>query len=309
MRQWALKLLFYIIILIPAIQACSIFKRTEKMEDIPSERLFHEEQQIEGGRDATAEYFRETGKIFQQCLQECLLGISVKCFRKVVCPEPGDYEKAGACYDSFFNSLKGGTNLSREDVERYIAESASRYSRFFSYLDSLKLLADRAGIIFEIKPPGSIFKDPYWDFGPEPGCNILVDKKSFLFAIPPCEASTYNYMTLQQEPVAASLIHLNRDCMLFLNSDQDPGEKFFRSFRDIFTEGKNITNDIEGACQATLFPGRFLLIDPEKEPGQPEIGSLMEEYGVPAVVTGNAGTFRAAIYLKESYRHHLDIRK
>ena len=138
-------------------------------------------QHIEGGPEATAGYYAETRQQLMNCLEECLTQIALAKYKSI---EEGIDEaksKGERCHEDFFNSMKGGTNLSKEDISRFLVSAGEKYGAMYAFLDTLSKRFRALDLRFEVQPPDRISKDPYWYTGAFYGSKILIANGAFHF--------------------------------------------------------------------------------------------------------------------------------
>ncbi len=262
------------------------------MEKEPPEYM---EQKVTGNREATARYVQETEEEFKKCLGVVLLDISNRCLLQEEDIAEKVMEDAMNCYSSYFQSMKGGINLTQDDIKDLVTFEVKRHRSFYKTLREISKEFTDEGVKFEILSPGDIYCDPYWDTKLEVGCNIRTDNGAYLSAFPLFPATTSDYMALRQEPVAAHILYINKDCMLFINHNQDPGEKFTEVYRKVFRDPVDVKYEIEGAWAASI-SNNFLHLDSEREFSDAKLEELKNKYNVTAVVKANSGQFTAYIY-------------
>lgn len=284
--------LVYLVLIITIFLQCSLTKRNEIVEKKPPEYM---EQKVTGDREATARYVQETREEFKKCLKAVLLDISNRCLLKEENIVEKVMEDALNCYNTYFQSMKGQLNLTEEDIREIIIKEEERHRKFYDKLREFSKKFTSEGVRFEILSPGDIYSDPYWDTKLEVGCNIRTDNGAYLSAFPLFPATTFDYMALRQEPVAAHIIYIDEDCMLFINHDQDPGERFGRVCKKLFWNPVDVKDEIEGAWAATL-SNNFLHLDSEREFSDTELEELKNKYDVTAVIKTDFGQFTAYIY-------------
>lgn len=118
-------------------------------------------------------------------------------------------ERAIECWKSYFQSMKGGINLTEEDVKRAIRREEKMQKRFYNALTKLIDKFREKGFQAEIIPPDKCHKDPYWDTGLSAGCNIKVNN-AYLCAFPLIPATTSDFLASRQYS-AANVILINEE--------------------------------------------------------------------------------------------------
>jgi hypothetical protein len=251
-----------------------------------------------GGRDETADYVMACREEFRGCLRQVFLSVAQKAFRQEASITRKVMPDATRCYSAYFRSMKGQINLTKEDLRSLITKEEKRQKKLYQALQGLSDRFKREGLGFEVLAPGDIYCESAWDTGFIVGTNIMTEAGAYLFSSPLVPAYTADYMALRQEPVAANILAISRDFILFLPINQAPGDKFGEVCLKVFGTPKDITEEINGAWQATLMSG-FLLVDSEKAFSAAEIEGLRKKYGVLAVVTANSSQFTASIHTEE----------
>jgi hypothetical protein len=251
-----------------------------------------------GGQDETADYVRACQKEFRSCLRQIFLSVAQKAFSQEASIARKVMPDATKCYQDYFQSMKGQINLTEEDLMSLVSKEEERQQRFYRALRELSGKFSREGVMFEILSPGDIYCIPAWDTGLVVGTSIRTESGAYLFSSSPVPAHTTDYMALRQEPVAASIVAISKDFILFLPVNQVPGDKFREVHLRIFGREKDFTKEINGIWRATLMSG-FLLLDSERTFSAAEIEELKRKYGVDTIVTANSSQFTAAINIEE----------
>jgi len=276
-----------------SIMGCSAGHPPERGKMIRKPRNIPE-QKIPGGPGATAEYVTDCRREFQTCLREVFLEIAERSLAERRDIPPQVMDRAVACYDRFSQVIKGGTNLRRIDVEEALLEGEKRQRHLHH---SLGQLADRFsshGVRFQIAGAGHFDNKILWENGVEAGCGIQTDHDVDLFAYPLMSLTTREYMVPRAGPIAAELVFLDADMMLFSRHGEDPGEAFASAAREIFGDSRDISDEIEGVHLARLYDHHLEIITMRQWSGS-ELDSLRTAYGVLAVVRGDPHDFTAMI--------------
>lgn len=121
-----------------------------------------------------------------------------------------ELENALRCYDEFFESVKGATNVRRENLERDFWAEIKRQKKFYAALDSLSDKFNNHDIAFDILDAGYYFLETLWDTGLTAGCQLRISHQ-FLYAYPLVSATTDAYMIPRAAPSAANLIALDKE--------------------------------------------------------------------------------------------------
>jgi len=149
-------------------------KMIRKPRDIP-------EQKIAGEPGATGEYVTACRREFKACLKEIFLEVSARALPGESGIAPQVTEKALACYDRFFQVMKGGTNIRQKDVREALLAEERRQRDFYR---SLRRLADRFAkrkVRFEIAEAGHFEGQTLWEMRMTAGCRIQTDNDVYLF--------------------------------------------------------------------------------------------------------------------------------
>jgi hypothetical protein len=249
------------------------------------------------GTDLTGEYILAHTADFYACLKEIFLRNAQSILTgEETLAHKAELENALRCYDDFFESVKGTTNFRREDLERDFWAEIERQKRFYVSLDMLSDKFSKHDIAFDILDAGYYFPETLWDTGLTAGCQIRIDHQ-ILYAYPLVPATTDAYMIPRAAPVAAELIALNEDYMVFLPSEtQKVDEKLLNSARLIFGTSENVTDQMENVHFARLY-NNFLAISIINDVSYAELDNLKEKYNVIAILKGDPHNFKAVIYI------------
>lgn len=221
-------------------------------ERIPS----YEEQKVLGNRDATSEYVTEAREEFWICMQKIFLEIAKKAFNKEENVADAVMEKAINCWRSYFQSMKGGINLTNEDIKNMLRKEEDRQKKFYNALTKIVDEFRMKGFRAEILPPDECYANSYWDTGLTVGCNIKINN-AYLCAFPLVPATTSYFLSLRQES-AANIILLSKDFIIMQPYDQTLEEEFWKVNEKMFTE-KDVKDDFPEADFAVL-KNNFLLL-------------------------------------------------
>jgi hypothetical protein len=251
-----------------------------------------------GGLDETAAYVVASQDEFRDCLKTVFLSIARMAFQQAGDIADKLIPETIKCYEKYFQSMKGQINLSEQDMESLINEEINRQQNFYLALQELSSRFSVEGVKFDVLSPGDVYCEPAWDTELTIGTTIRTDSGVYLFSIPLVSAYTSDFMALRQEPVAAGILGVTGDYIMFFPVNQDPEEKFADACLKIFGTPEDITADIEGARQAYIISG-FILVDGEKSFSPAEIEELKKKYSVLAIVTANSSNFTAVIHVEE----------
>jgi len=205
-------------------------------------------------------------------------------------------EKGLACYDRFFQLMKGGTNIGSEDVKRTVLAEERRQRNFYR---SLRWLAERfttRGVRFTIIEAGHFEDQTLWEPRLVAGCRIETDNGVSLFACPLHSLSTSEYMVPRAGPIAAQLLFLNADCMIFMRHGDDPGGTFAAAAGEFFGGFKVVTDEVTDIHLARLYE-YYLEISVIQEMSISQLDELRKRYQVLAVHKGDPHDFTAHIFI------------
>ncbi|MFC1683495.1 hypothetical protein ACFL0G_04760 [Candidatus Zixiibacteriota bacterium] len=258
-----------------------------KPKDIP-------EQKIAGGPGAIGKYATACRQEFKACLRGIFLEVSQRALAGENDITQQVSEKALACYDRFFQVMKGGTNIHREDLRRALLAEERRQRDFYR---SLRWLAERfvtRGVRFQIAEAGHFEDQTLWGEKINAGCRIETDNGVSLFACPLLSLNTSEYMVPRAGPIAAQLIFLNQECMIFMKHGEDPGKTFAAAAGEFFGGFKDVAGEIAGIHLARLYD-HHLEISIIEELSTTQLEELRTRYQVPAVYKGDPHDFTALI--------------
>ena len=260
-----------------------------KPRDIP-------EQRIAGEPEATGEYLADCRRELRAAMREVFADIAHRVLAGQEEPAPEVIDRALAYYDRYFQVTKGNTNLRREDVLEAIQLGQRRQRALHAGLIGLADRFARQGVQFRIAEAGHFEKKILWEGGIEAGYRIVTDHETELFAYPLISMKTSEYMVPRAGPVAAGLVYLDADGMIFLRHGEDPGEAFARAAGEIFGKGVDVGGEIEGVHLARLYEHRLEIVA-LKDWALAELEDLRKIYRVPAVVGGDPHDFTAVILI------------
>jgi|Deesub1362B_J571_1020462.scaffolds.fasta_scaffold01945_3 hypothetical protein len=252
----------------------------------------YEEQKILGGDDATAEYVQSAKTEFDRCMRKIFLEIAKKAFNREENIAESVTEKAVGCWKSYFQSMKGGVNLTEEDIEEAIKREEERQKRFYNALTKLTEEFRRKGFQTEILPPDEFYRDSFWNTGLTAGCNIKVNNV-YLCAFPLVPAVTSDFMVLRHNS-AANVILINEDCVLLQPHDQTLEKEFWKANEEMFAE-RDVKDDFPEADFAIL-KNNFLFLVSSEILSNVELEGIRKKYNVVSIVKGDLSNFNAFIY-------------
>ena len=182
----------------------------------------YEEQKVLGDHNATSEYVEAVRSEFKECMKTIFLEIAVRAFngeRNIVESIMG---KAIDCWRNYFQSMKGGINLTEKKIKKAIRREEERQKRFYDALIKLAGKFKEKGFQTEILPPDKRYIDSGWDTGLTQECNIRVND-AYLCAFPLVSAVTSDF---QSQNPAANVIFIDEGYMLLQPHDQTLGDDF-----------------------------------------------------------------------------------
>lgn len=255
------------------------------------------ELRVSGEGDVTADYFTSARREFEACLRIVFLEIARKAFNKETNIAESVIKKALGCHENYFQTMKGGTNLSPEDIRIAIIKEEERQIKFYNALTNLSEEFKKPGVRFQVMPPDKCYKASHWDTGLVAGCNIRTDG-AYLCAFPLVPAATSCYMALVQEPVSAQVIYINEDCVILSPHDQDLGDDFWRAGEKSFGKMIDIKDDFPRAYK-TYIGNSFLYLDSAETFSDYQLKELMRKYNVTAIVKVGGEGFAGFLYTGE----------
>jgi hypothetical protein len=227
---------------------------------------------------------------FEKCLNPIFTEIAMRAYNGKPTAK-GLSEEAKECLERFFQVMQGAVNLTPQDVEEALDWASHIEESFYS---SLWQLVERLPQYVDVVSPDKMYADPYWDTGLVHGCNIKAGD-CYLYASPRVPAATSCWMALVQEPVAATVLAVDGDCILMLPTGQYTSEGFSDEFKETFGERKDISDEFPSAYSARVYPG-FLQLDSNIKMDSTVMDSVLERYDVRAVVKVNLSQQSGYIY-------------
>jgi hypothetical protein len=255
------------------------------------------EQHIAGEPGATAEYLAGCREELRTRLKEVFADIAgrVLAGEQELAPEVAD--RALGYYQRYFQVTKGNTNLRPEDVLEALRIGYQRQLAVHAAVERLSARFSEHGAGWRIAGTGRFDEKILWGGGIEAGFLIETDQGAELFAYPPINMRTAEYMVPRSGPVAAQLIYLDADVMLFARHGDDPGEAFARAAGTIFGRPEDVCGEIEGAHQALLYRHHLEIVALKKW-SPAELEDLRRIYRVLCVLGGDPHEFTAVILVE-----------
>ena len=278
---------------------CSISGRTERTGGMRKPREIPE-QRIAGEPGATTEYLAACRQDFRTGLREVFADIAgrVLAGEKDLSPEVTD--RALHYYQRYFQVIKGNTNIRREDALEALQIGQKRQRAFHVGLERMIARFSKREVRLRITEAGHFEKKILWQNGVEAGCRIVTDREAELFAYPLMNMNTAEYMVPRSGPVAAQLIYLDTDLMLFVRHGEDPSEAFARAAGEIFGQAEDVGEEIEGVHLARLYEHHLEIVALKKWT-LPELEELRKIYEVLAVLGGDPHDFTAVILVDAEF--------
>jgi hypothetical protein len=276
-----------------ALLGCHTAVHPERSQGMRKPREFPE-QKIAGEPGATAEYLAACRQEFRTGLRELFGDIADRVLAEKRALSPEITDRALAHYERYFQVTKGNTNLRREDVLEALRIGEKRQRALRA---GLKRLADRfskRGVRFQIAEGGHFENKILWEDGIEAGYRIVTDHEAELFAYPLMPMKTGEYMVPRAGPIAARLVYIDADQMLFLRHGEDPGEAFAAAAGEILGRSRDVSDAIDGVHLARLYD-HYLEIVTIRQRSLAELDGLRSAFGALAVVGGDPHNFTAVI--------------
>ena len=123
---------YYVIITCILLSNCSLL-RSDKKDDMKAKRPEHYEQKISGDINATANYVELCRNEFKSCIGKNIRDIALKEFSNAN-TEDKIQKDAIKCYEEYFQSMKGETNVSKESIKELIKFESERQRLFYEAL-------------------------------------------------------------------------------------------------------------------------------------------------------------------------------
>ncbi|MBO8181292.1 MAG: hypothetical protein H0Z28_00695 [Archaeoglobus sp.] len=253
----------------------------------------YEEQKVLGDRDTTSEYVEAARAEFRDCVKATFLEIAKKAFYGDGNIAESVMDKATSCWRKYFQSMKGGINITEEDIKKAIRGEEERQRRLYDALATLTVKFREKGFQAEILPPDKHQRDSGWDLGLTAECNLKVDNILFCaFPLIPAKTKTGNFENLRSK--LASVVFINEDCVLLLIQPRDKmsegiseaSENFWKANKEFFHE-KDVKHDFPDADIAVL-KNNFLLLISSKTFTNAELEEIRRRYGVVTIVKGDS---------------------
>lgn len=246
--------------------------------------------------DATGSYYQEAFTELRKGTEQALLKLMNEVFETGHASQ-SSLDSTYECFVGFNASTKGTSNFMESDYWDYINSKVQQFDSMFIALKKVQKHFETRGVTFTIEKPGEYLSWPYWNMGVIPGCNITINKTSYLYACIPVNAVTNDYLTLNRGPLAAHIVHINDDYILFSPANQDFDSTFLEVAGILFPKGKDVKDSVESCYNAFLFNNSHLIINTDKEYSIEELKKLKEEFSVKGIIVGNLGTFSAKLYI------------
>jgi hypothetical protein len=253
------------------------------------------EQRTQDSPSPTAEYAARAWSEFTLCMGKVFTDVAQnqwKGNKDLTVPQT----LANACLNSFSQTMKGGINLTSTRIHDVLQVVQTRQEKMIHSLSALRQRMQEESIPFTPGDPGEKFSPLYWDTGMEPCLPVKTSNDAILVAVPIVPAQTHHYLSLRQDEVAAQVLYIDDNMILFLPQNEDPGTTFAQIWRHLLPEPLNITSLVPGTWNALLYEKQFILLDTDKTLSTTELENLKAKYQVAAVVVTNASTFAAFIY-------------
>lgn len=253
------------------------------------------------GEDATADYVSACREDFVAALTRIFPKIALGVFQQEKDITGTVTSDAENIFQSYFQSMKGQVNFTLEGLKSFIVQEIRRQQRFYRELHALAAGFAAEGAKFTVLKSGDIQCEICWNTGIVPGTGIVTENGAHLYACPLVPAYSTDYMALRQEPVAANILAVSPELILFLPVNQDPEDRFLDACSKIFPVRQDITGELPSVWSACLLSG-FILIDSSEPLTPDEIENLRTKYGVHAVVAANSAQFQARIHTGKNDR-------
>lgn len=254
------------------------------------------DQHIAGSDEDMSRYIGSTKDELNKCIMRVLLAAAQTAYNGEGGPASKIIEQGIDCYHRYFNSMKGATNLCADDVISFVSREIKKQRDLQRCLNDLAADFAAYGVRLEIMPPGQIYSDPVWNIPLSTGSTVRIEDRAYISAFSPRPAATSDYMALRQDPVAARLIYMDASTMLFLQHDQDAGDRFAQACTGLLGEPADLAGDFDGAWNASI-SGNVLLLDTPYPPAAREVEPLMKRYGVCGLIAANSASFSARLYV------------
>jgi hypothetical protein len=255
----------------------------------------HPVQEIAGGPMAAAAHIFTARKNFRQCTQGAFLEIARGCSAQQGNQMSRVRDSALYCFEKYFNSMKGGINLSKGDIDTALALEEKRQWSFYLSLVKLVEKFGQYKVKFEIGKPGYHSQNLLWNTGPSPGRSIKTDNQVLLYAFPLFHAETRGFLIPDLAPNLANVIYIDTSLMIFMPHNSDPGEEFQKAAREIFGIPENISQQIPEVPTARLYRG-FLKLSALKDLNASFLEQLRKKHNVAAVLKVDSKALEAAIF-------------
>jgi hypothetical protein len=172
----------------------------------------------------------------------------------------------------FYKSLKGPIPITSTDVRELIMVEVKRQESFYSSIKDLADSLPRAKVL----QPNQIVEDPHWEHKPSYGCNIRLGS-TVLYAYPRLPSSTEHFLTLNQGPIPANIIHVDEDYILMLPYGQDLSKEIKIAFKELSGNGHTIK--VEEFEEEIIVNGKFFYLLTEEKVFQKTLDKILEIYG------------------------------
>ncbi|MBD3319452.1 hypothetical protein GF342_06120 [Candidatus Woesearchaeota archaeon] len=252
-------------------------------------------------------------KEFALCVRRVFLELARQAYHNKKMSREAVASPILGCYQKFFDSMKGATNLSKTDIWNAAREELARQRQFFERLEQLKEHFNKIGIDYEIREPTK--NNPTsWQHGLSAGCtlrilnikaikvgNDVIPFPASLYAFPLTEAEG-PYDVAQRDPI----VYLDEQVVICIPKSKISDENTYLELKQqLAVPELDLQNDFpfeqeepgffkkllgkkppQISRRAELYKN-FVLLDLPESPDREDALDLLKKYDVNAVIIAN----------------------
>jgi len=244
---------------------------------------------------STRDFISECKKEFHVCIQKIFNKISNSILKESKIPTAKIKKNANICFRKYFQSTKGSTNLSSEDIRTIIYWEIDKQKKLNRAIKHLMKQLDEYDIKTQILESEFYFGETLWNTGIEPGYKIFIDNQNYIFAFPLTSAKTSDYLVPRSGPVSAEILYLDKDCLIMMPLGEELSDKFSKAITQLWGAPSNITNQFADVHVVYKYRN-FIKLDIVKEIDTSELNRILNMYVINAVLKGDPNEFKALIH-------------
>ena len=254
------------------------------------------EQRLADPTLSLGDYAAECREELRRCIEDAFLDIGSAAWRSKEINIDEMTQKALDGRQRYFQSLKGGTNLSEERVSEGILWEVDRQQKLHRLMRELSERFESMGVRFEVVDTGYYPDNTLWDFRLEPGCTIAVDEVPQLIAFPPANAKTCDYLVPRSGPIAWQVLNINPDAVILAPWHEPLSENFSKAAAGVWSGAEVIGISSNLNIHLALSYREYLYLSLISDIDLGELDCILEKTGFGWVVAGNPFNFEGVIY-------------